>query len=424
MDVKPGYKLTEVGVIPEDWDIGTLSEITDVQRPISYGIVQTGKYLEDGVRCVRVIDINEGRILAQNLIRTTKEISDSYRRTILKEGDLIVALRGKIGELAIVEKELEGANLTRGVALIAVSRHYDAQYLLQYLSSPASKSIFGKNLNGSALQEIPIGTLKRIPVILPSLPEQRAIAAALSDVDALLASLDALIAKKRDIKQTAMQQLLTGRRRLPGFEGEWEVKRLGDVFQFLKTANNSRSDLSNNGDVGYIHYGDIHTNPNAFCDCSIEQLPMIDVRKVKNIPFLEDGDLVMVDASEDYAGVGKSIEVSNATGRRIVAGLHTFLLRSSGSDIAYGFGGYLQFIPSLKDALTKAATGISVYGVSKNHVRNIEVLLPPPDEQTAIAAVLSDMDAEIAALEARRAKAAALKQGMMQELLTGKTRLV
>jgi len=118
------------------------------------------------------------------------------------------------------------------------------------------------------------------------------------------------------------------------------------------------------------------------------------------------------------------VEIQNARSRKIVAGLHTFLLRGNKELLADGFKGYLQFITSVKAALIRFATGISVYGVSKGNVRSIEVPLPRLEEQTAIADVLSDMDAEIAALEARRDKTRALKQGMMQELLTGRIRLV
>jgi type I restriction enzyme S subunit len=116
--------------------------------------------------------------------------------------------------------------------------------------------------------------------------------------------------------------------------------------------------------------------------------------------------------------------VKNATDRKVVAGLHTLLLRGDKKILVDGFKGYLQYIPAVKDALKKAATGISVYGISKNNVKNVSVFLPDVIEQQAIAAILSDMDAEIVELEQRREKTRALKQGMMQELLTGKTRLL
>ena len=132
----------------------------------------------------------------------------------------------------------------------------------------------------------------------------------------------------------------------------------------------------------------------------------------------------MVDASEDYEGVGKSIEILGVGDKKVVAGLHTFLLRGDKRELADGFKGYLQFIPLVKEDLRKLATGISVYGISKNHVRSIEIQLPSIEEQIAIADILSDMDAELAALEAKRDKTRDLKRGMMQELLTGRTRLM
>lgn len=268
------------------------------------------------------------------------------------------------------------------------------------------------------------GDIRAFQVAYPEIAEQRAIAAALSDVDSLISALDKLIAKKRAVKTAAMQQLLTGKQRLPGFSGEWEVKRLGDVFTFLSTANNPRSDLSEHGEVGYVHYGDLHATDSPFLDCSRAKMPHIARNLIRHVPLLEEGDLVMVDASEDYEGVGKSVEARNVNGRKLVAGLHTFLLRGNKKSLVDGFKGYLQYIPRVRSALVRLATGISVYGISKNSVRSIEVSLPPVAEQTAIAAVLSDMDAEIEALEARREKTRRIKQGMMQELLTGRTRLV
>jgi type I restriction enzyme M protein len=220
------------------------------------------------------------------------------------------------------------------------------------------------------------------------------------------------------------QELLTGEQRLPGFSKEWEVRSFDELFQFLKTANNSRADLSAFGEIGYIHYGDIHTTPSAFLNCDQADLPRIAKSKVRDLPLIENGDLVMADASEDYEGIGKSFEILNVNGRKIVAGLHTFLLRGNKELLADGFKGYLQFIPAVKSEIVKLATGISVYGVSKQSIRSIRVRLPEVPEQSAIAAVLSDMDAEIAALEQRRDKVRALKQGMMQELLIWKTRLI
>ena len=170
MELRPGYKQTGVGVIPEEWEVRPLAQITDPKRPIGYGIVQTGPRVTNGVRCVRVVDIENGQVNGDDLITTSQEISAAYKRTLLAEGDLVIALRGKIGALAVIEKDLIGANLTRGVALLAPLDGCDSKYLCHYLSSPNGKQVFERNLNGSALQEIPIATLRKIPAIVPPLP--------------------------------------------------------------------------------------------------------------------------------------------------------------------------------------------------------------------------------------------------------------
>jgi type I restriction enzyme S subunit len=192
----------------------------------------------------------------------------------------------------------------------------------------------------------------------------------------------------------------------------------------LKTGSNPRSHLSNNGDVKYIHYGDIHQRWSTYLDCNKEELPYINQKRVQTIPYVQDGDLVMADASEDYDGIGASVEISNVGNSKIVAGLHTLLLRGNNELLADGFKGYLQYIPSIKRQLIEIATGISVYGISKTNIKTIIVDLPAIDEQQAIVSILSDIDAEIIALEAQREKIVVLKQGMMQELLTGKKRLI
>jgi type I restriction enzyme S subunit len=127
MEVRLGYKQTEIGMIPDDWNVAHLEGLTDPKRPISYGIVQTGPLIPNGVRCLRVIDIDDGRINKTDLITTSKNISNAYKRTILKSGDLVMPLRGKVGDVAIVDEELAGGNLTRGVALIAIRSGWSAR---------------------------------------------------------------------------------------------------------------------------------------------------------------------------------------------------------------------------------------------------------------------------------------------------------
>lgn len=172
-----------------------------------------------------------------------------------------------------------------------------------------------------------------------------------------------------------------------------------------------------------MHYGDIHTHPSSFLNPFLLKTFISD-RKVRTVPRLLDGDLLMVDASEDTTAIGKAVEIVGMNGGEAVAGLHTMFLRGNQALLADGFKCYIQFMPKVHAALVRLATGVSVYGIRKSGVRAIEVTIPKPAEQTAIAEVLSDMDAELAVLEQRRDKTLSLKQAMMQQLLTGKTRLV
>ena len=265
--------------------------------------------------------------------------------------------------------------------------------------------------------------LGRVSIPCAPATEQRAIAAALSDVDALLGGMDRLIAKKRDLKQAAMQQLLTGRARLPGFFGEWQVKWLGEHVRFLRNGVYSRAELTADSPVRYLHYGDIHSCPNVRLDARTT-MPRVSRVRARTLDRLTDGDVVFVDASEDLDGIGKSVELVGTAGVEVVAGLHTVAARFEKSVLADGFKAYFQFVPAVRAHLRRLAAGTKVYATNRSHIASIEIRLPDVTEQRAIAAVLSDMDAELSALEARRAKTRALKQAMMQELLTGRTRLV
>jgi len=204
---------------------------------------------------------------------------------------------------------------------------------------------------------------------------------------------------------------------------EWDVKSFEEIFKFLPTGSNSRSDLSEYGEIKNIHYGDIHTKWKSFLDCSKDIIPSIDKDKVKNLPLLEEGDLVMADASEDYDGLGTSVEVKNIKNEKVVSGLHTLLLRGDKAIVADGFKGYIQSIKTVQDSLKRISTGISVYSISKNNLKFVLIPLPPLPEQKAIASALSDADALITALEQLITKKRNIKQGAMQQLLTGEKRL-
>ena len=423
MAMKKGYKQTEIGVIPKDWETRKLVDCVRSDSPICYGILMPGEHIQNGVPVIKVRDITDGRIAEDQLLLTHPKIDAAYSRSRLLAGDLLITIRGTTGRVAIVPSSLSNSNITQDTARIRTKTNARVSFLFFILQCPTVQKQIALHTVGQAVKGINIRDVKRIEFPLPpTLTEQEAIAGALSDADAWIESLEQLIAKKRRIKQGAMQELLTGKRRLPGFSGKWETKRLGDHCQFLRNGTNSRAELTVEGSLKYLHYGDIHScNGVYICPKSLPSLP---TPKANTLDRLQDGDLVLADASEDTIGISRSVEIVDTDGFELVAGLHTIAVRFSEGIFAPRFAGYLQHCPDFNSHLRKLAAGTKVYATNRRHVSSAEVIIPRINEQTAIATVLSDMDTEIESLELKLAKAREVKQGMMQELLTGRIRLV
>lgn len=184
------------------------------------------------------------------------------------------------------------------------------------------------------------GSLIAIP---PTVAEQQAIAEALGDADALIDALERLIVKKRNLKQGAMQELLTGKKRLPGFSGEWAEKTLGELFKFSGGYTASRAQLSSDG-LCYLHYGDIHTSNKTFIDLEDEfgDIPKLNIplKNVSSQSLLEDGDVVFVDASEDDEGASKHVVVVNKGARPFISGLHTIVAKSRNDALVHEYRRY------------------------------------------------------------------------------------
>ncbi len=425
MEVMPGYKHTEVGVIPEEWEVSNLQQAC--REAITYGIVQCGPHIRDGVPYIRVSDMDAPELSLDAMLRTSKSIASKFARSTVEEGDLVYALRGKLGEVRQVRAELVGANLTQGTARISPNDRLVSDYLVWAMRHPRVVRQAELEAKGTTFREITLADLRRIRVLVPPKPEQRAIATALSDVDALLGGLDRLIAKKRDLKQAAMQQLLTGQTRLPGFHSVWKVKRLGELFRFTGGHSASRDQLSTKGHC-YLHYGDIHGATRNYVDTAAhnQDIPKLDIplKRISADSLLEDGDVVFVDASEDDEGTSKHIVVVNKANVPFISGLHTIVAKSRTAELTHEYRRYCFQTATIRQQFLFYAVGTKVSGISKTNIPKLTLPVPSVPEQTAIAAVLSDIDAELLALEARRDKTRALKQAMMQELLTGRTRLV
>lgn len=418
MEVKKGYKKTEVGVIPEDWSCVAMGDIGKSLIGLTY---KPNNVSEHGVLVLRSSNVQKNRLAYEDNVYVNMDLPD---RVMVMENDILICVRNGsrqlIGKCALIDETAKGAAF--GAFMSVYRTVYPKFVFYQFQGDIIQKQI--KEVMGATINQITNKNLASFYIPFPPTKvEKIAIANALSDADALIQSLTRLIEKKRQIKQGAMQSLLNpyenGR-----LKAGWRFVSYEQAFDFLSTASYSRADLSPGEEYGYIHYGDIHTLWQEFINFECHDVPRISLGKAKKYALIKDGDIVMTDASEDYAGIGKSVEIKSINAKKVIAGLHTFLLRDKSGIFVDGYKGFIQLSRFVKKQFDSLATGLKVYGISKANLKRIEIPLPPKSEQLRVAIILSEINKEITALEAKLAKAQQIKQGMMQNLLTGRVRLI
>ena len=416
-----GYKRTEVGVIPEDWHSSTVGTIASPKRnsivggPFGSDLVSKD-YVPSGVPVIRGQNMN-GQWVSGDFVFVTPTKARALEANLAHPEDIVFTQRGSLGQVSLVPAKPYGAYLLSQSQMKLSVNPTVADPLFVFYSFTSYEQ--QKSIEDSTIQtgvpHINLGILREMAVRLPPLPEQRAIAAVLSDVDELIRSLEALIAKKRAIKQAATQELLTARTRLPGFGGEWEMRRLGNLGTFSKGRGIKRTDLRKTG-MGCVRYGELYTRYENYVSKPVSKVPQ-DIADTA-LP-IRRSDLMFAASGETADEIG--ICVAYVGSEPAYAGGDIIVLRASGQDAVYL--AHLLNAPVAARQKTRMAQGDAVVHIRADHLAAIEVPLPPLPEQRAIATVLSDMDAEIAALERRLDKTRAIKQGMMQKLLTGAIRL-
>ena len=414
MEVRPGYKQTEVGVIPEDWTIRSL--LSCLRSAPNYGINAAAIPFDDALPTyLRITDIGE-----DNQFCPSPRVSVRHRSVqafFLNKGDLVFARTGASVGKSYLYNPNDGPLVFAGFLIRVSPNPAELQpvflaYCVQsnrywnWVVTVSTRS--GQpGING---QEY--GTLQ-LP--LPGPAEQRAIATALSDVDALLDGLDRLIAKKRDLKQAAMQQLLTAQTRLPGFSAKWVARPLGQV-----------GDIKSGGTPS--------TTQAHFWDGGVPWCTPTDITKLRGRKYLIDTARTISKAGLQFSSAEvipprSLIMTSRATIGECAINLVPVTTNQGFKSIVTFAEIDVEFLYYLmttqKTSLVALCAGSTFLEIGKKQLNGYMINLPKDRaEQKAIATVLSDMDAEIAALEARRDKTRDLKQGMMQELLTGGTRLI
>ncbi len=440
------FKMTELGPIPVDWEVKRLG---DFCSKIGSGSTPTGGsavYLSRGTSFIRSQNVYNGYFKRQGLAFISELAASSLDGVTVVEDDVLLNITGdSVARCTMVPTDVLPARVSQHVAIIRVARdRINPSYLQCYLTSPSMQT-FMLNLahgQGGSRNALTKGMVADFQIPLPPLAEQRRIAGALSDIDELISALGKLIEKKRNIKTGAMQELLgirnegegmgirneelgmrncgVPRRRLPGFSGEWVEKRLGDCgFCFNGITGKSGNDFGNGG-ARYITFLNILSN--VVVDTSI--LDMVDIKPEENQNEVRCGDLFFNTSSETPEEVG-FCAVLDEDVKSVYLNSFCFGFRLTDDNISGKFLAYWFRAAGGRALMTFLAQGSTRYNLSKDAFREASVCIPPTlAEQKAIAEVLSDMDAEIEALEAKRAKYESIKQGMMQELLTGKTRLV
>jgi type I restriction enzyme S subunit len=421
MAVKPGYKQTEVGVIPEEWelkDFDTLGNVIDGDRGVQY---PSGSDFSDSGDC---LFLNAGNVTKVGFrfvecAFITHEKDSALNKGKLKRNDIVLTTRGTIGNWAYFGATVpfENMRINSGMVILRnASASLDTGFLYAFLQSRLVELQIERLTFGSAQPQLTVRDINKFEVVVPPIPEQHAIATALSDVDALLDALERLIAKKRELKQGSMQQLLTGQTRLPGFQGEWEVVSAGEVGRFR--GGNGFPLISQGEAAGkypFFKVSDMNNEGN-------ETFMTVANHCISEKTHKQLGATVFPAGSIVFAKVGAAIflERKKILGQPscIDNNMTALVLDSSRADVRYV---HTLFLTIRLGSLVSTTALPSLNG---KQLSEIVLNLPPLTEQTAIAAVLSDMDAELTALEQRLAKTRALKQGMMQELLTGRTRLL
>jgi type I restriction enzyme, S subunit len=428
MELRPGYKQTELGIIPEAWHVQCLSLLLASGPKNGYSSISSKD--AHGTPTLTLGATTSGTLILNG--ETTKRLAQTISpdsELFLRPGDVLVQRSNTlalVGTTAIFDGPCGVFVYPDLMMRLRFHENATAHWFWRYANSASGRRFFVATAAGSSgsMPKISGEALRRMQLPVPPPPEQRAVTAVLNDVDRLLGALDRLISKKRDLMQAAMQQLLTGRTRLPGFQGEWSVVLVKEVIESYFCGPSPTCEERNV--QGEAEWGVLKTT-------AVTRESGWDWRKHKTLPKLywnkshlevRVGDVIVTKAGPRHR-VAVAAWVNSSPARLIVSGKMIGLRPRLDMVVPL----ILAAAISARDTqifLDQRTTGMAESQVNFENSALLEapIRIPSLDEQTAIASVLSKMDAELAALEARREKTCAVKQGMMQELLTGRIRLV
>ncbi|AVS83514.1 restriction endonuclease subunit S [Paracidovorax avenae] len=337
--------------------------------------------------------------------------------------DILFTTEAPLGNVALVPDDRRYILSQRTILLQIDPLQARSKFVAQMMSSEAFQRMLADYSSGSTAKGIQRRKFERLEIAVPPLDEQKSIETALSDVDSLLAALDRLIAKKRDLKQAAMQQLLTGQTRLPGFRSVWEATTLIQLAE-------GKKELFDDGDwiesehivdrgIRLIQTGNIGVG--RFLDKGDKKYISESSFKLLRCKELHRGDLLICRLADP---AGRACVLPDIGEQKVVTSVDVTIFRPSEERANRDFFAHLFSTPEWFIAVENRSGGTTHKRIARGALGKISICIPPVEEQSAISAVLSGMEAELASLETRRDKTRALKQAMMQELLTGRVRLI
>lgn len=410
MKVKPGYKQTNVGLIPEDWGVEPLGKRSSFKTGPFGSTLHQSDYVREGIPVINPMHIKNGRITPRSDTSISEEAAQRLNEFRMKPGEIIIGRRGDMGRCATVNDHNKGWICGTGSMLIR-PRLDDPNFLTLVLSSPTTIKTIEDASVGSTMTNLNQTTLSRLNIQTPSIEEQRAIATAIGDINALLESLNSLITKKRAIKQATMQQLLSGKIRLPEQNDRWKIQRLGD----LATMTSGGTPPSGNpeyygGNIPWVSISDM-TKGGKFISKTNRNLTTLGLKNSSAKIFPKNTVLYSI-----YASLGEcSITNIPTSTSQAILGIQT------GKSLLPSF--LYHYLNYIKPTIASLGQQGTQNNLNKDMVQDFLIPTPSLEEQEKISKIIDEMDLEIKALDQFEIKNSNLKHILTQELLTGRIRL-
>ncbi|EOU2464322.1 restriction endonuclease subunit S [Vibrio navarrensis] len=405
-------------MVPEGWKVKQLADVCSKQ--ISYGIVQTGEHQPNGIPCLRVVDLTKDEMHPEKMIRTSVEIHESYRKTILEKDEIVMALRGEVGLVRQIDTKLVGANITRGLARISAKPQLVApEFLLWELRSPKFRADLMRRVGGSALQEISLSELRKVQTLIPPLPEQKKIAKILSTWDKAITTTEQLLANSQQQKKALMQQLLTGRKRLLDkngvrFSGEWKFQSISQISKRIQRKSDGEDHpiLTISSLSGFVRQDERYSRYMAG-------------ESVKNYILLKKGEFAYNKGNSKTYEFGCIFDLDSYKSGLVP---HVYVCFNLHQGLSHRYFKYLFEADYLKPQLGALVnTGVRNNGllnIKPAEFMNTKVPVPCFDEQEQIADVLHASSETINKIQLKLDTLKQEKKALMQQLLTGKRRVL